>query len=103
VGVGSSFSLNSGSLVAFGTGINTLNITSTSGICAGCSLTTTIPNLAGVPVLVHPMATVSVAPGFLPFAGLGTFAGGNTVNTINITPGAAVLQVAAGGKLTLRP
>ncbi|TMQ27837.1 MAG: hypothetical protein E6K65_13415 [Nitrospirae bacterium] len=103
VGVGSSFSLNSGSLVAFGTGINTLNITNTSGICAGCSLTTTIPNLAGVPVLMHPNATVTVGSGFLPFAGQGTFAGGNTVNTINITPGAAVLQVAAGGKLTLRP
>ena len=69
---GSVFRLTGGSLVSFGTGTNTLTIT-TPGGCGGC--VSNIPNLGGVNVLLLNGATasnVSVAPGFVPFAGTGT-------------------------------
>jgi len=105
VGLNSSFSLSGGSLVAFGFGTNSVNITGTSGTCAGCNLSTTVPNLPGIPVLLHPSATVSVGNGFVPFAGVGqgTINGMDFNNTVTASPGAAVLQVDQGGTLVLNP
>jgi hypothetical protein len=105
VGLNSSFTLTGGSLVAFGFGTNTVNITGTSGTCAGCNLSTTVPNLSGVPVLLHPSATVAVGNGFIPFAGVGqgTIGGLDYNNTVNVSSGAAVLQVDQGGTLVLNP
>ena len=105
VGSNSSFSLNGGSLVAFGFGTNSVNITGTSGACAGCILSTTIPNLPGVPVLLHPGANLSVGGGFVPYAGAGqgTIGGVDFNNTVTVSPGAAVLQVDQGGTLVLNP
>ncbi|MGD9850870.1 MAG: FecR domain-containing protein [Nitrospirales bacterium] len=105
VGSNSSFSLSGGSLVAFGFGTNTVNITGTSGGCVGCTLSTTIPNLAGIPVLLHPSATLSVGGGFVPYAGVGqgTIGGVDFNNSVTVSPGAAVLQVDQGGTLVLNP
>jgi hypothetical protein len=105
VGLNSSFTLTGGSLVAFGFGTNTVNITGTSGTCAGCNLSTTIPNLSGIPVLLHPSATVAVGNGFIPYAGVGqgTIGGLDYNNTVNVSSGAAVLQVDQGGTLVLNP
>ncbi|MCA9466654.1 MAG: hypothetical protein KC643_14605, partial [Nitrospira sp.] len=91
VGLNSSFTLSGGSLVAFGFGTNSVNITGTSGTCAGCALSTTVPNLDGIPVLLHPSATVSVGNGFVPYAGVGqgTINAGNFDNSVNVSPGAA--------------
>lgn len=105
VGSNSSFSLSGGSLVAFGFGTNSVNITGTSGACGGCALSTTVPNLSGIPVLLHPSATVSVGNGFVPFAGVGqgTINGVDFNNSVNVNPGTAVLQVDQGGTLVLNP
>lgn len=105
VGLNSSFTLSGGSLVAFGFGTNAVNITGTSGGCAGCTLSTTIPNLPGVPVLLHPGATLSVGGGFVPYAGIGqgTIGAVDFNNTVTVSPGAAVLQVDQGGTLVLNP
>jgi hypothetical protein len=104
VGLNSSFTLTGGSLVAFGFGTNTVNITGTSGGCAGCNLSLNVPNLTGIPVLLHPSATVSVGNGFVPYAGVGqgTIGGVDFNNTVNVSPGAAVLQVDQGGTLVLK-
>jgi hypothetical protein len=89
---GSVFSLSNGSLASFGgLGTNSLNITNTAALCGGCSITTSILNLAGVPVLLKNGATalnVLVNAGFQPFAGL---SGSNTVNVSG--PSGAVLTV----------
>jgi len=89
---GSVFSLSNGSLASFGgLGTNALNITNTAALCGGCSITTLILNLAGVPVLLKNGATalnVLVNVGFQPFAGL---SGSNTVNVTGAS--GAVLTV----------
>ena len=89
---GSVFSLSNGSLASFGgLGTNALNITNTAALCGGCSITTSILNLAGVPVLLKNGATalnVLVNVGFQPFAGL---SGSNTVNVTGAS--GAVLTV----------
>ena len=105
VGLNSSFTLTGGSLVAFGFGTNTVNITGTSGTCAGCNLSTTVPNLTGIPVLLHPSATVAVGNGFIPYAGVGqgTIGATDFNNAVNVSAGAAVLQVDQGGTLVLNP
>lgn len=105
VGLNSSFTLTGGSLVAFGFGTNSVNITGTSGMCAGCNLSTNVPNLSGIPVLLHPSANVTVGNGFIPYAGVGqgTIGGMDFTNTVNVSPGAAVLQVDQGGTLVLNP
>ena len=105
VGLNSSFTLTGGSLVAFGFGTNTVNITGTSGTCAGCNLSTTVPNLTGIPVLLHPSANVSVGNGFVPYAGAGqgTIGATDFNNAVNVSSGAAVLQVDQGGTLVLNP
>jgi len=105
VGPNSSFTLTGGSLVDFGFGTNTVTITGTSGSCLGCNLSTTIPNLSGVPVLLHPSATIAVGNGFVSYAGVGqgTMGGVGFANTVNVSPGAAVLQVDQGGTLVLNP
>ncbi len=103
VGLDSSFTLSGGSLVAFGFGTNTVNI-SGAGECAGCTLTTDIENLQGVPVLAHPTATINVGEGFVPYAGVGQ--GDMPMdfnNTVNVTDGAAVLHVGENANLTLNP
>lgn len=105
VSLNSSFTLTGGSLVAFGFGTNMVNITGMSGTCTGCNLSTTVPNLTGIPVLLHPSATVAVGGGFIPYAGIGqgTIGGADFNNTVNVSPGAAVLQVDQGGTLVLNP
>ncbi len=103
VGLNSSFTLSGGSLVAFGFGTNTVNI-SGAGECAGCTLTTDIENLQGVPVLAHPTATINVGEGFVPYAGVGQ--GDMPMdfnNTVNVTEGTAVLHVGENANLTLNP
>jgi hypothetical protein len=56
-------------------------------------------------VLLHPSATVAVAPGFVPYAGVGQGTIGLTdfSNNVNVSLGAAVLQVDQGGTLVLNP
>jgi hypothetical protein len=89
---GSVFSLTGGSLVFFGaSGTNTVNLTNNAPLCSGCTLATSIPNFGTTPVLLKNGAVagnVTVAPGFVPFAGLG---GPNTVNFSG--PSAAALIV----------
>jgi hypothetical protein len=70
LGLSSSFTLHGGSLVAFGLGTNTVNAGGAS--CTGCIWFTNIPNLAGIPVMLHPTGTITVEPGFVPFNGVGT-------------------------------
>ncbi len=94
VGAGSAFSLTGGSLIAFGTGSNSVNITGGIGGCAGCAISNSIPNLGGLPVLLHPSATVNVGQGFVPVSGQGA---------LNINPDAAFIQVGQGASLTLAP
>jgi len=105
VGPGSIFTLTGGSLIAFGIGTNTVTFTGTAGGCGGCTLTSTVPNLLGIPVLLHHTATVTVGNGFVPYSGISQGIVNNVDynNTINVEPGAAVLQVDAGGTLTLNP
>jgi hypothetical protein len=46
-----------------------------------------------------------VGGGFIPYAGIGqgTIGGVDFNNTVNVSPGAAVLQVDQGGTLVLNP
>jgi len=85
---GGVFNLTGDSLGAFGTGTNVLSITATPG--ASGNITTTIPNLLGVPVALLNGATASqvkAAPGFTPFSGVGGS------NSVSIAPTAAALVV----------
>jgi hypothetical protein len=89
---GSVFTLTNGSLGTFGTGTNTLNLTNTAALCSGCTLTSSIPNLAGVPVLLTngaSAANVTVNAGFTPFAGLSAI---NKVNTVGASAAALVVN-----------
>ena len=105
VGPGSTMTLTGGSLIAFGFGTNTVTFTGTAGGCGGCTLTSTVPNLLGIPVRLHDTATITVGNGYRPYSGVGTGSVNNVDynNTINYETGAAVLQVDAGGTLTLNP
>jgi hypothetical protein len=99
---GSVFRLTGGSLGVFGAGTNALNITNSAPLCSGCSLTTSIANLGGYPVLLRNGAlasNVTVASGFTPFAGL------NGSNTVNVNgPSGAVLAVSGSTSMvTLGP
>jgi hypothetical protein len=99
---GSVFSLTGGSLVSFGAGSNTLNLTAAAPLCSGCSLTTAIPNLTGVPVLLKngaSAANVMVNAGFVPFAGLG---GSNALN-VKGASGAVLVLDGATSKVRLGP
>lgn len=96
---GGVFRLTGGSLIRFGSGTNTVNITGSSPLCTGCVVTTTIPNLTGVPVLLTNGATtsnVSVAPGFAAYAGTGA---------VNVSgPSGAVLRIdGSTSKIVLAP
>ncbi len=96
---GGVFRLTGGSLIQFGSGTNTVNITGSSPLCMGCTLTTAIPNLTGVPVLLANGATtsnVSVAPGFTAYGGTGS---------VNVSgPSGAVLKVdGSTSKIVLAP
>jgi hypothetical protein len=110
VGIGSSFSLQGGSLVSFGFGTNTVNVTGVlASTCATCQLRTNIPGLLGIPVLVHPTSILNIEPTFVAFNGArsGTQTVGNQTvafnNTVNL-PGAnrAALVVNQNATLTLR-
>jgi hypothetical protein len=70
LGLSSSFTLQGGSLVAFGLGTNTVNVGGAT--CATCMVRTDIPNLLGIPVAIGQGATINVDPGFVPFNGVGT-------------------------------
>jgi hypothetical protein len=97
---GSVFTLTGGALGLFGTGTNTLNITNTAALCSGCTLTTSITNLVGVPVLLANGALASnviVSPGFTPFAGLSA---SNKVN-VSGTSGAVLALSGATSKVKL--
>jgi hypothetical protein len=101
---GSVFRLTGGSLVSFGAGTNTLNITNNTALCGGCTLDSAIPNLAGVPVLLRNGATasnVSVAPGFVPFAGPGV----GVTNRVNVngTSGAVLTVDGNTSRVRLAP
>jgi hypothetical protein len=113
IGTGSSFTLSGGSLVSFGIGTNSVSITGADpgailASCGACVLRPNIPNLAaGIPVMAHPDARITVQPGFVPFAGVGagtTSSGQAFSNTVNLPHGnRPALVVGQGATLTLRP
>ena len=96
VGPGSLFSLTGGGLVNFGTGQNVVNVS--NNLCGGGGCFAPFSNpawqVAGNP------ADFSAGAGSNPFVDLGNFADGS-VNTLNITPGSAILQVQPGGTITI--
>ncbi len=92
VGIGSSFSLNGGSLIAFGPGTNNVTISNTSPLCAGCTISTTVPNLDGLPVLFRPGAdinNVTVGDNFNPLLGAETVEHQGAVQTLGSFENAA--------------
>jgi len=97
VGIGSSFTLQGGSLVAFGLGTNTVTVGGAT--CVGCVLRL-VPNLAGIPVMAHPTATITVDPGFVAFAGVGTGTVGTTPfnNKVNLPTAASNLGALVVGQ-----
>lgn len=100
--MGSVFTLTGGSLGNFGAGTNTINLTNNAALCGGCTLSTTVPNFGGYPVLLKNGATtsnVTVASGFTPFAGVG---GSNNVN-ISGTSGAVLVVDGTTSKVKLGP
>jgi len=99
---GSVFTLTGGSLGVFGSGTNSLNITNTSPLCSGCTLTTSIPNLGGYPVLLGSGAlasNVTVASGFTPFRGL------SAANTVKVSGASGAVLTVSGptSKVILKP
>ena len=103
IGGGSVFTLAGGSLGAFsGTGTSAINLTNSAALCGGCSITTTITNLTGVPVLLKNGASatnVNVTTGFTPFSGT------NANNTLSVTgtSGAVLTLDGATSKVKLSP
>lgn len=98
---GSVFKLTGGSLGVFGSGTNSLNITNTSPLCSGCSLTSSIPNF-GYPVLLANGATaanVQASAGFTPFAGL------SPSNTVKVSGASGAVLTVSGStsKVILNP
>ena len=92
VEAGGTFTLTNGALVNFGAGTNTVNVTNT--LCAsGCF--TPFPHLPDIQVAGNP-ANFSAPSGYQPFVN----AGGS--NTVNITPGSAILNVQGGGQITIQ-
>ncbi len=96
-GAGSLFSLTNGSLVDFGSGINTVNVTNSLCGGGGCFAPFSDPTLlvAGDP------ANFSAPAGFNPFVGAGTFTDGS-VNAVNVAPGSAILEVQNGGTIQIQ-
>lgn len=96
VGPGSLFSLTGGGLVNFGSGQNMVNVS--NNLCGGGGCFAPFSNpawqVAGNP------ADFSAAAGTNPFLDLGNFADGS-VNTLNIAPGSAILQVQPGGTIQI--
>ncbi|MGE3939326.1 MAG: hypothetical protein AB7F90_11715 [Nitrospirales bacterium] len=97
VGPGSLFSLTGGGLVNFGTGQNVVNVTNNLCSGGGCFAPFSNPTwqVAGDP------SGFSAAAGANPFVDLGNFADGS-VNTLNIAPGSAILQVQPGGTIQIQ-
>ncbi|MGD9852560.1 MAG: hypothetical protein AB7T38_14975 [Nitrospirales bacterium] len=97
VGAGSLFSLTGGGLVNFGTGQNVVNVS--NNLCGGGGCFAPFSNpawqVAGDP------SSFSAAAGSNPFIDLGNFADGS-VNTLNIAPGSAILQVQPGGTIQIQ-
>ena len=97
---GSVFKLTMGSLGVFGpTGTNMLNVTNTAALCGGCSLTTSIPNFGGYPVLLKngaPAGNVVVNAGFVPFSGL------STTNKVNVSGASGAVLVVDGASSKVR-
>ncbi|MEX0829235.1 MAG: hypothetical protein WD032_03250 [Nitrospirales bacterium] len=95
---GSVFTLQNGALVNFGTGTNTVNIT--NDLCSGGGCFSPFANpsfqVAGNP------ANFSAPNGFDPFVNVGNLPDGS-VNTVNVAPGSAVLEVQNGGQITITP
>jgi hypothetical protein len=95
---GSVFTLQNGTLVNFGTGTNTVNIT--NSLCSGGGCFSPFANqsfqVAGNP------ANFSAPNGFDPFVNVGNLPDGS-VNTVNVEPGSAVLEVQNGGQITIIP
>lgn len=96
VGSGSLFSLNGGGLVNFGTGQNAVTIS--NSLCSGGGCFAPFSNPAWL-VAGNP-SDFSAAPEFSPFLDLGSFADGS-VNSVNIAPGSAILEVQPGGTIHL--
>lgn len=95
---GSVFTLQNGALVNFGTGTNTVNITNSLCSGGGCFSPFANPSfhVAGNP------ANFSAPNGFDPFVNVGNLPDGS-VNTVNVAPGSAVLEVQNGGQITITP
>ena len=96
-GAGSLFSLAGGSLVDFGGGTNMVNVSNNLCSAGGCFAPFSDPSLmvAGDP------ANFSAPSGFNPFVDAGTFADGS-VNSVNVTPGSAILEVQQGGSIQIQ-
>ena len=97
VGAGSLFSLTGGGLVNFGSGQNVVNISNNLCAAGGCFAPFSNPALlvAGDP------SGFSATAGSTPIIDVGTFSDGS-VNTLNIAPGSAVLQVQPGGTIQIQ-
>ncbi|MDH5428828.1 MAG: hypothetical protein OEY57_11715 [Nitrospirota bacterium] len=97
VGLGSVFTLTNGALVDFGTGINTVNVANSLCAAGGCfsPFSNSTWQVAGSP------ASFSAPAGYNPFVDLGTFQDGS-VNTVNVTPGSAILSIQPGGNINIQ-
>ncbi len=98
VGADSLFSVGGGgSLINFGTGTNTVNIS--NSLCNGGGCFAPFDNPAWQ--VAGDASDFSAPAGYDPFLDVGTFSDGS-VNTLNITPGSAVLEVQTGGTIQIQ-
>ena len=74
-------------------------------MCMDYTFSTTIPNEWGLCIPASLCSMVEVDNWFVPFRGVGqgTVRGIDFNDTVNVSPGAAVLQVDQGGTLVLNP
>ena len=96
-GAGSLFSLTGGSLVDFGGGTNSVNISNSLCSGGGCFAPFSDPNL----MVAGDSANFSAPAGYNPFVDAGTFTDGS-VNMVNVTTGAAILEVQQGGRIQIK-
>ncbi len=96
-GAGSLFSLAGGSLVDFGSGTNMVNVSNNLCSSGGCFAPFSDPSL----MVAGDQANFSAPTGYNPFVDAGTFADGS-VNSVNVTPGSAILEVQQGGRIQIQ-
>ena len=98
VGPDSLFSLSGGAaLIDFGDGINSVDIS--NNLCNGGGCFSPFNNPAWQ--VAGDASDFSAPAGYAPFRDVGTFSNGN-VNTLNIAPGSAVLEVQQGGTIQVQ-